>query len=201
MIAKVPFGGIRMALISCPECGKSVSDTVKVCVHCGYRLKKALTLDSKSNTVVLNGTVKAAKRSKRFLVIGAVVIIAVMCLISISAKKAENERIARYRAEFSSETEMQELLRSGKWWLTSSGGGYTLDAYMVFDGKEFTYVDTAGDYGPFDTEYTLDYENSTVLVSGSFYYDIIEYDDDFYLRQNPKVDEDDWILHRLYPGY
>lgn len=29
-----------MALITCPECDKEISDTVKDCPHCGYRLKK-----------------------------------------------------------------------------------------------------------------------------------------------------------------
>ncbi len=29
-----------MALIECPECDKQISDTVKKCPHCGYRLKK-----------------------------------------------------------------------------------------------------------------------------------------------------------------
>jgi len=27
-----------MALIACPECGKSVSDTIEACIHCGYNL-------------------------------------------------------------------------------------------------------------------------------------------------------------------
>jgi len=26
-------------LITCPECGKEVSDTIEQCIHCGYRLK------------------------------------------------------------------------------------------------------------------------------------------------------------------
>ena len=29
-------GGKNMALINCPECGKSVSDKATVCIHCGY---------------------------------------------------------------------------------------------------------------------------------------------------------------------
>lgn len=29
-----------MAIINCPECGKEISDTTEVCIHCGYRLKK-----------------------------------------------------------------------------------------------------------------------------------------------------------------
>ena len=28
-----------MALINCPECGKEISDTADVCIHCGYKLK------------------------------------------------------------------------------------------------------------------------------------------------------------------
>lgn len=28
-----------MALIKCPECGKEISDTCDVCIHCGYKLK------------------------------------------------------------------------------------------------------------------------------------------------------------------
>ena len=29
-----------MALIKCPECGKEVSDSAKICPHCGYPLNK-----------------------------------------------------------------------------------------------------------------------------------------------------------------
>ena len=32
-----------MALINCPECGKEISDTCDVCVHCGYKIKKGNT--------------------------------------------------------------------------------------------------------------------------------------------------------------
>ena len=30
-----------MALVSCPECGKEISDAAQSCPHCGYELKKA----------------------------------------------------------------------------------------------------------------------------------------------------------------
>jgi len=36
-----------MALITCPECGKEISDTSKVCVHCGYKIKKKMQLNDK----------------------------------------------------------------------------------------------------------------------------------------------------------
>ena len=29
-----------MALINCPECGKEISDTVKTCPNCGYKLRR-----------------------------------------------------------------------------------------------------------------------------------------------------------------
>jgi hypothetical protein len=32
-----------MALLECPECGKSVSSTINSCIHCGYRLKSQAT--------------------------------------------------------------------------------------------------------------------------------------------------------------
>ncbi|WP_366944958.1 zinc-ribbon domain-containing protein [uncultured Bilophila sp.] len=31
-----------MALVSCPECGKEISDAAQSCPHCGYELKKHL---------------------------------------------------------------------------------------------------------------------------------------------------------------
>lgn len=33
-----------MALIKCPGCGKEISDTVVQCPHCGYKMKKHVTL-------------------------------------------------------------------------------------------------------------------------------------------------------------
>lgn len=30
-----------MALITCPECGKQISDTTKVCIHCGKKISSS----------------------------------------------------------------------------------------------------------------------------------------------------------------
>ena len=35
-----------MALINCPECNKEISDTVKICPHCGYKLPKTKNVQS-----------------------------------------------------------------------------------------------------------------------------------------------------------
>lgn len=44
-----------MALICCPECGKEVSDTSDICIHCGHKIKtkKNERLFSKANVVWL----------------------------------------------------------------------------------------------------------------------------------------------------
>ena len=39
-----------MALVICPECNKEISDSVKKCPHCGYKLKK----EKKENVGILS---------------------------------------------------------------------------------------------------------------------------------------------------
>ncbi len=38
-----------MALVTCPECGKSVSDTAKMCPSCGYPLKRKSDLHEETD--------------------------------------------------------------------------------------------------------------------------------------------------------
>lgn len=66
-----------MALISCPECGKQISDTTPSCPHCGYRLS--------INPV--NKTIKLGK----IVIVAAVVlsVIAGMLIYSNEKKSAE----------------------------------------------------------------------------------------------------------------
>ena len=42
-----------MALITCPECKKEVSDQAEVCIHCGYPLKKQVEGVYKRYAVIL----------------------------------------------------------------------------------------------------------------------------------------------------
>lgn len=42
-----------MSLIKCPECGKEVSDTIKICPHCGYRIKKYNTKIRKGKNILI----------------------------------------------------------------------------------------------------------------------------------------------------
>ncbi len=36
-----------MALIKCPECGKEVSETVDLCINCGYQIKPKKKVNKK----------------------------------------------------------------------------------------------------------------------------------------------------------
>ncbi|MBE6748744.1 MAG: zinc ribbon domain-containing protein [Ruminococcaceae bacterium] len=40
-----------MALITCPECNKEVSDSAKKCPHCGYKLKKLKNIPKRSTII------------------------------------------------------------------------------------------------------------------------------------------------------
>lgn len=44
-----------MALITCPECGKEVSDMAKMCPNCGYPINDATVPDVKNNICVFKG--------------------------------------------------------------------------------------------------------------------------------------------------
>lgn len=78
-----------MALIFCPNCGKQVSDTVDVCIHCGAPIKEALpapkdfsglpkeqqlAMDAEfEGRYVGHSPMKSEKRRKRFSIICTVI--------------------------------------------------------------------------------------------------------------------------------
>lgn len=64
-----------MALISCPECGKQISDSTPSCPHCGYRFSTDTTT-SPSPTEI--------KPSKASIPIGVIEILAGIAIILIS---------------------------------------------------------------------------------------------------------------------
>lgn len=75
-----------MALIKCPECGKELSDTVKFCPNCGYKLKG---INRKFSQI--------SKSTKKRFFVAAVCFVGVIVLIAILNKTlglsdAENAR-------------------------------------------------------------------------------------------------------------
>ena len=76
-----------MALINCPECDKEISDTIKKCPHCGFKIKKIETEQSifsnAKNMIVESIPTDKKKRNILFSVIGAIAIIIIVALILI----------------------------------------------------------------------------------------------------------------------
>lgn len=54
-------GKIQMSLIRCPECNREMSDTVKTCPHCGYKLpkvkKERTPMDKKTQKGIIFGAI------------------------------------------------------------------------------------------------------------------------------------------------
>ena len=98
---------------------------------------------------------------------------------------------------------MRNMLRSGNWSLTSFGGGYSIGGYVTFEHSFFNYFEDNNSDSPTSRiQYKLDYKNSSILTTdGTFYYDVIYYKNDYYLRQNPNVEKEHWILFRLSEYY
>ena len=74
-----------MALIKCKECGKKISDTVKYCPHCGYRINEDVKksnikeiVNSVKNVIKTNATFY---KTKDGVEITAYKIIALVCII------------------------------------------------------------------------------------------------------------------------
>lgn len=69
-----------MALIKCPECGKEISDSVKICPHCGYSIRKHIRVKNREKDV--NANEKKYKNIKMIaLAVGIVIFIFVLIVI------------------------------------------------------------------------------------------------------------------------
>lgn len=64
-----------MALISCPECGKEISDQVTACPHCGYPCNKEVSSDASS---------AAPTKSNKIALLSACGICVLVFIISIA---------------------------------------------------------------------------------------------------------------------
>ena len=69
-----------MALIKCPECGKEVSDTIKTCPHCGYKIKR--------------GHKERNKHNNKRIFIGVVCILLIFTIIGLVKSKFLHYEIA-----------------------------------------------------------------------------------------------------------
>lgn len=85
-----------MALISCPECNREISDKVTSCPHCGYPFPSSDTSTDNNPipvevTSVKFGTPDPVKKKKRFgFIIGSLVAIVVVVAIAVFIQNQNN---------------------------------------------------------------------------------------------------------------
>ena len=61
-----------MALVSCPECGKEISDVARFCPHCGYAMREAAANQVKRTPLTER---KPSRASGIFLCTGGMVMV------------------------------------------------------------------------------------------------------------------------------
>ena len=71
-----------MALISCPECGKEVSDKAKTCPHCGYSLTEVEPME-----VVPKVRVTELSEPKSNFILGFILVSAGIAMIAFVPKQ------------------------------------------------------------------------------------------------------------------
>lgn len=88
-----------MALISCPECGKEISDKVKACPHCGYPIAPEVeqNTSSRSPQQVEVVSVKVDPKKSKKIIIGivAAVTLIIVCALAVIAMNRQKEAAAR----------------------------------------------------------------------------------------------------------
>lgn len=85
-----------MALIKCKECGKDISDTTDICIHCGAPTSISLPGDDKVDT-------RTKRRSKHgiFIFIGIFILVFVILVIPFFINFARNQSSSTLNAEYS----------------------------------------------------------------------------------------------------
>lgn len=91
-----------MALITCPECGKEISDKVKACPHCGYPIvsEEDQSPPNGSPQQVELVSVKVGSAKTKKIIIGGIVAVVIIAVIAIATIMAGQRKEAAARAEY-----------------------------------------------------------------------------------------------------
>lgn len=80
-----------MALIKCSECNKEISDTVKRCPHCGFKMKSSFDFKGLINKIVSNKKIL-------FSIIGVLLVIVIIVCISMFTGVKEHKDSKKLKA-------------------------------------------------------------------------------------------------------
>lgn len=81
-----------MALITCPECGKELSDTIPTCPNCGYPIvpPKAKAIGYSTTSTIVNNTSKKKFSPKALVIVCLIIAIGIGVISSIFLKSQDN---------------------------------------------------------------------------------------------------------------
>ena len=129
-----------MALINCPECGKSISNTSENCIHCGCPIKKSKKINKK--TVAIFGGL---------IIIIVVAIVIIFNLDALFPHTIKNTHLMKL-LEYTSSAEIKKDLGDDYKHMVWDSLDSTSDEYedITIDGKEYAQVEISyesdGDY-------------------------------------------------------
>lgn len=83
-----------MALIKCPECKKEISDTVKKCPHCGFKIKNNIDVKEIVNRVNFKEILDKLMHNKKMLysIIGILLVIIFIIIFIAGGKDSRNAK-------------------------------------------------------------------------------------------------------------
>lgn len=85
-----------MALITCPECGREISDTAQACPHCGH----PILLSSKIPQQVELTSIKISSKNSKKIILGIISVLAIIAVIIIAVTISNKNKAALSRQEY-----------------------------------------------------------------------------------------------------
>lgn len=102
-----------MALISCPECSKNISDKVKSCPHCGYPLVEDDNITQKVEITSVNLKIDKKRKKKIIITIFIIVLLIIIVLIGYYFYSIQNLKKINKEYESNINLVMAKMLSSG----------------------------------------------------------------------------------------
>lgn len=144
-----------MALITCPECGKEVSDQAQNCIHCGFPLKKTSESDATKPSIDLPEKKQADTASSKAtantqnsgctkgclysVVTAFILIVLVVACTAFSGKSSNSGTSQRIIAITAAKMAVEEHLKSpstadfcsqSEMTISNSGNSWTVSGYV-----------------------------------------------------------------------
>ena len=163
-----------MALIKCRECNREISDTVKKCPHCGYKMKSNVDVKGIINKLVSNKKIL-------FSIIGVLlVVVIIVCICSFTGVKVhkDSKKMVEYFEGIGYSCSQYDEDDSEICFycfyctnMTSNGVSQTIQ--IDYRNNYVGYKESA--YGAYEFSIsTTDYDTSSKRTQKIFYNDLVE---------------------------